>query len=344
MKQFETNPVIKSSRQSLGFTLIELLVVIAIIALLIGILLPALGRARGTAQQVVCAANMKTVGTLAQLYAGDNDDKIWPANFIPYTNHRKISGPNAAQFADWAYYYELSPAFSVQDYGIIVEYAESVDELAQCAGNKRQSYDGSFLGAADTAYYNARFAPAFRNELENKNAQIAFDYTMPVGMGGANTYSEHEVVYLTGTEPADFDTNEVSISRTDMTQRLKDGEAVRFRQMPIFVEEDTYSNTLYPDGMWADNDEITQRHSGGGYVVYIDGSVELFEMPTAYPLEANLANMTPGRRGQRGFEGRSVYIRGQSYVRQDRVEQLPLGDLVANGMGNRYGWCNAPTP
>ncbi len=342
MKHLETNRADCPSSTLRGFTLIELLVVIAIIALLIGILLPALGRARGTAQQVVCAANMKTVGTLAQLYAGDNDDQIWPASFVPYTNRPRISGPTAAQFADWAYYYELAPAFTVQDYGIIVGYAENVDELAECPSNKRRSYDGTFLGPADTAYFNSRFAPAFRDRLESKGAQVAFDYTMPVGMGGANTYTEHEVVYLTGSEPADFDTGEVSISRPDMTQRLRDGEAVRFRQMPIFVEEDNYSNTLFPDGVWADNDEITQRHSGGGYIVYIDGSVELFEMPVKYPLEANLGNMTPGRRGQRGFEGRSVYIRGQSYIRQDRVEQVPNGDLVTQGMGNRYGWCNAP--
>jgi prepilin-type N-terminal cleavage/methylation domain-containing protein/prepilin-type processing-associated H-X9-DG protein len=57
-----------------GFTLIELLVVIAIIALLIGILLPAIGKARDTARSVVCQSTMRGVAQLQFAYTLDNRD------------------------------------------------------------------------------------------------------------------------------------------------------------------------------------------------------------------------------------------------------------------------------
>lgn len=60
-----------------AFTLIELLVVVAIIALLISILLPSLSRARELSKRLVCAANLKGIGTSFKIYANDNEES-WP--------------------------------------------------------------------------------------------------------------------------------------------------------------------------------------------------------------------------------------------------------------------------
>ena len=71
-----------------GFTLIELLVVISIIALLIAVLLPALGAARETAKTSQCVSNVKSITLAFHVYATDNEDYIpsgqWPRDVNPY--------------------------------------------------------------------------------------------------------------------------------------------------------------------------------------------------------------------------------------------------------------------
>ena len=59
-----------------GFTLVELLVVIAIIALLMGILMPALSRVRLLAFRLICGTNLKGIGNAMLIYANDYDDEL----------------------------------------------------------------------------------------------------------------------------------------------------------------------------------------------------------------------------------------------------------------------------
>lgn len=80
-------------RRAAGFTLVELLVVIAVIALLIGILLPTLGKARGAARTVKCLCQLRTLGQFTAMYADTNRDSM------PRSQHSAF--PN--QVAPWGY-------------------------------------------------------------------------------------------------------------------------------------------------------------------------------------------------------------------------------------------------
>ena len=123
-----------------GFTLIELLVVISIIAVLMAVLMPALGYVRKQARSGACQSNLRQMCLAMNLYALDHDDRTMPFSHEP------------GEY----WFHQLAPHLSARDYkNNPQDHIKGVMEVAFCPMTKRQERtEASFWG---TAYKSWRF-------------------------------------------------------------------------------------------------------------------------------------------------------------------------------------------
>jgi prepilin-type N-terminal cleavage/methylation domain-containing protein len=191
-----------SARQRQAFTLIELLVVMAIIAILIGLLLPAVQKVRAAAARIKCANNLKQLALAAMNYESDRQR-------LPSGINLQIDPYYGAQGAKFGPPPEFGYSFSWEE--ALFPYIEQDNLFKQLVLNQQNQY-GIY---ADSQYYNC-IGPGSPGAKAVKTLQCPAD---PVPNNGVTTYTgDNGTVYYFGITSYCGNAGSVSVYWPNATQ------------------------------------------------------------------------------------------------------------------------------
>lgn len=156
-----------------GFTLIELLVVIAIIAILAAILMPVFAKAKGRAQEVTCASNLRQISMAWLMYAQDNDGTACPTYY--YTDGWSYEHA-------WDFTIDWTTGVAVSSDGLLTPYtrAKQINACPSFIGDQNgrpytgYAYNASYIGGDPSASGGYTKIPVKLARIQSPSSTVLF--------------------------------------------------------------------------------------------------------------------------------------------------------------------------